>query len=65
MLEELRQVAMAHIQAQAFVRALGGGGEVPSWWEIRAAFDEALAAAPASVAESKVDVMRMAVGLRG
>lgn len=62
MLEELQRMVIPHLQARALTRALVGGGEIPSWFEIRAAFDAALAAPPEKV-NLKVDVMRTAVGL--
>jgi hypothetical protein len=63
-LDELERLAMAFIQAQLFARALAGSGEVPSWTDIRAAFDAALMAPPEKVADVKDHAMLTAIGLR-
>lgn len=62
-LEEFARVALAHVQAAAFARALGSSVEVPSWWDMRIRFDETLCAEPEQIDPAKA-VMMDALGLR-
>lgn len=64
MVEELRFVAVAHIQAAAMARTLTGAGEVPDWFELRDRFDAALAEPPQRV-DAKREALLVAIGLRG
>jgi hypothetical protein len=64
MLDELRYIAVAHIQAAAMARALTGSGEVPDWFEIRDRFDTALAQPPERV-DTEQQALLIAIGLRG
>jgi hypothetical protein len=63
MLDMLERQAVAIIQAAAMARALGAQVDVPSWFELREQFDDALAAEPKRV-NTKDLVMLQAIGLR-
>jgi hypothetical protein len=66
LLEQVERRAAVETQAALFARAMGGDAEIPDAWQIRARFDEFLAAPPVEAGEqSRSDTLREAFGLSG